>query len=225
MRNIFPALTASAALVFSVSACSDSTGPLVDPRGALQSLGLGIQAFSDPSTPEGSTLGGSLDVMASLLGQVTVSIDGKARTMYGLGVRETFPDGTCEEDIFVDPEFPPPPGQCTPVALGTGIILWESHSADRPPERMIVIGAEEGTTDFSFDNVDPLSTSSVAIYIEDQTKYWFSNSGTLTTHMTSTGQSCSIAAPPYAKSATCSFAAFDESGSITFDLLSDSDTP
>jgi hypothetical protein len=225
MRSISRTLIASAAVAVSVSACSDSTGPTVTPKDALQSIALGMGEVGGATTPEASTLGGALSIIEPFLNQVNVSVNGSSRTMYGFGVRETFPDGACMENIFVDPEFPPPPDVCTPAVLGATLLLWESHAANRLPDRILVISTDEGTTDYSFDSTDPLvSLPSVAFYIEGQDKLFISNGGTLSTHITSTGQGCSIVLPPYAKSAACNIAAFDEAGSIVFEAITDLDT-
>jgi hypothetical protein len=224
MRNHLIATAASACLVFSISACSDSTGPTVSARDALQSLALGIASFNEPGTPGASTLGGALTVMEPLLDRVNVSINGSSHAMYGFGVRETFPAGTCMENLFVDPNFPPPPDVCTPANLGAILVFWESHAANQVPDRMLLVTTDEGTTDFSSNFTDPLvAFPSVGIYVEGPDKIYFSNSGNLSSHIASTGQGCSVPLPPYAKSATCNIATFDETGSIVFELLTDSD--
>ena len=159
-----------------------------------------------------------------ILDQVNVSINGNSRTMYGFATRESFPEGTCIENIFVDPNFPPPPGVCTPANFGATLFLWESHAANQPPDRMLLVTTDEGTTDYSFDATDPLVTlASLAVYVESPDNLYLSNAGTLDTHITSTGEGCSVPPPPYAKSATCNIATFDEAGSIVFELVGDSD--
>jgi hypothetical protein len=47
-------------------------------------------------------------------------------------------------------------------------------------------------------------------------------SGTLTSNLSETGQSCAVALPPYAKSGSCNVAAFDESGTINFEPVTGS---
>jgi hypothetical protein len=225
MRNHLVTAAASACLLFASSACSDSTGPTVSAREALQSLSLGASAFGGTGTPEASTITGALSMIEPILDQVSVSINGKSHTMYGFAVRETFPVGTCIENLFVDPNFPPPPGECTSPDFGAFLVLWESHAANERPDRLILVGTDEGRTDYSYDTMDPLVTSSsLAIYVEAPDKLYFSNAGALDTHITSTGQGCSIPIPPYAKSATCNLATFDEAGSIVFELSTDLDT-
>jgi hypothetical protein len=49
---------------------------------------------------------------------------------------------------------------------------------------------------------------------------WVSVSGTLTSNVTGTSQSCAVPLPPYAKSGTCKFATFDEEGTINLDPFS-----
>jgi len=209
-----PAVVACAALL-SLTACgSDSTGPnKLDATAALQSLRLGLGGISDIEGPSGATVIGSLGVIAPLLDQVTVSIDGKSQTMFALGLRDSYPDGTCEEQIFSDPDFPPPPGLCTPTSLGVVLLLWQSHAAAAPPDKLILIGADEGTTDFDFASA---SFPGVAFYLEG-TNFWLSTSGTLTSHVSSSESSCTVPLPVYAKSATCSLATFTEQGTITLE--------
>jgi hypothetical protein len=229
MRSILRATTASLCVLTFGAACSDSSGPgNVGPSDALRSLSLEIGGIADPTSPGAATLSGSLDALEPLLSQVNVSIDGASTTMFALGVKESFPAGTCEENVFLDPSLPPIPGECTPISIGTLLVLWQSHSASAPPDRLIVIGADEGTNDFSFLSSDPLSDvsdlSAFAVYIEGLSSFWFSDSGTLTSAVSSTGQSCALPLPPYATSATCSFASFDEQGSISFASEDESST-
>ncbi|HEX2693407.1 MAG TPA: hypothetical protein VHL12_05035 [Gemmatimonadaceae bacterium] len=166
----------------------------------------------------------ALSTIEPLLDQVNVSINGTSRTMYGFATRLTFPEGTCIENIFVDPNFPPPPGECTPANFGATLFLWESHAANQVPDRMLLVSVDEGTTDFSLETTDPFSVfSAVAAYVETPDNFYFSNAGTVTTHITSTGQGCSVPLPPFAKSATCNIATFDEQGSIAFELLTGAD--
>jgi hypothetical protein len=224
MRNRLATAAAGACLLVSLAACSDSTGPTVSPRDALQSLSLGIATFGDAGIPDASSLSDALSIIEPLLDQVNVSINGNSRTMYGFATRQSFPEGTCIENIFVDPNFPPPPGVCTPADFGATLFLWESHAANQPPDRMLLVNTNEGTTDYSFDATDPLVIStSLAIYVESPDNLYFSNGGTVNTHIASTGQGCSVPLPPYAKSATCNIATFDEAGSIVFELVGDSD--
>jgi hypothetical protein len=212
-------------LLISISGCGDSTGPSkLDPNAALQSLALGMGSVGILTAPYGPPINeaGSFDEIAPLLDQINVTIDGTSQTMFALGLRESFPAGTCIENIFIDPTFPPLPGECTPPELGTGIILWQSHSATARPDRLIFIVAEEGTSNFNFLGDFPSgSIPAVAIYLEGQDNLWFSLSGTLTSHIAATSQSCGLPLPPYAKSGSCSVATFDEQGAITFEGFSE----
>ncbi|HEY3744609.1 MAG TPA: hypothetical protein VGL17_00070 [Gemmatimonadaceae bacterium] len=204
------------AALLSMTACgSDSTGPNnLDASSALQSLRLGLGGISDIEGPSGATVVGSLGVIAPLLDQINVTIDGKSQTMFGLGLRDTYPAGACEEEIFSDPDFPPPPGECTPVSLGVVLVLWQSHSAAAPPDRMILMAGDEGTTSFDFASIT--SVPGVAFYLEGS-NFYISTSGTLTSHVASSGTSCTVPLPVYAKSATCTLATFNEQGTITFE--------
>jgi hypothetical protein len=221
------AAIACALMILTEAGCSDSTGPAtIDANAALQSLSLGLAANSGIGSPADATADGAISVIGSWLGQITVNIGANHHTMFALGLRETFPDGTCQENVFVDPTLPPDPGVCTPFALGLALILWESHSASAPPDRMVVIASDEGAVDFSFDLTDPslnFAIPGIALYIEGQDSFWFSNGGTLTSAVSATGQNCAIPNPPYAATATCSFAAFDEQGAISFESESGTD--
>jgi len=201
--------------LLSLAACADSTGPNnLDANSALQSLRLALGGITDIETPGVAAVNASLGVISPLLDQINVTVDGKSQTMFGLGVRESYPDGTCEETIFPDPEFPSPPGQCTPMSLGVILLLWQSHSATAPPDRLMLIGADEGTANFDFGSLP--SVPGVAFYIEG-TNLWISTSGTLTSHVAASGSTCTIPPPPYAKSATCTLATFNEQGTITLE--------
>src|SRR6266550_716890 len=215
-KRIVSALVVVAAAF--ISACgSDSTGPgSVDANGALQSLALGLQnvnGLSSPTTPEVSS---GLSGIAQLLDQVNVTIDGTSRGMFALGLRETFPDGTCEETLYIDPNYPPLPGVCTPPTLGLALVLWQSHSATEPPDRMIFVDTDAGTSNFDFASNATGMLPAFALYIEGTNTLWSSLSGTLTSQVTATSQSCSFPLPPYAKAGACSVATFDEQGSIVF---------
>jgi hypothetical protein len=205
------------AVAFMVACGSDSTGPgSVDATAALQSLALGLQAAGGTQDPTAPDLSTSLSAVAPLLSQVGVTIDGAAQNMFAFGVRETFPAGTCEETLFVDPQFPPEPGVCTPPPLGLSLILWQSHAANEPPDRMILIVADAGTSDFDFSSSLEVLPA-FALYIQGQDNIWGSLSGTLTSQIAGGSQTCDIPLPPYAKNGACSIATFDEQGSIVFE--------
>ena len=209
----------SAGLAFAVvalTACgTDSTGPSdLDATAALKSLAIGLgQVGTDGSTAT-LTMDPGFGGIAPFLNQVTVNIDASSQTMFGLALRESFPDGTCAETIFSD-VVPGDPTICTPPPLGVAVILWQSHSASEPPDRMVVLGGDVGTTDFNFDLNTP-NLPGVAVYLEGQNQndLWVSQSGTLTSAVTAGTQACDIPLPLYAKSGHCNIATFDEQGSI-----------
>lgn len=222
--RVFPAISIFA-VVFMAGCGSDSTGPgSVDANTALQSLALGLQSVLSTGDPSAPNLSTSLGAVAPLLSQVSVTINGASQNMFAFGVRETFPAGTCEETLFVDPQFPPEPGVCTPPPQGLSLILWQSHAANEPPDRMVLIVADTGESNFDFgassfdvgSQAVELSTA-FAIYIEGQANIWGSLSGILTSQTSAGSQTCSIPLPPYAKSGACSIATFDEQGSIVFE--------
>jgi hypothetical protein len=224
-----PARVATSCLAFliSLSACGDSSGPSkLDSSAALQSLALGMGALVSVETPGVAPTVMDFGELAPLLDQINVTIDGSSQPMFALGLRETFPAGTCIENVFIDPDFPPLPGECTSPELGLAVLLWESHSASAPPDRLIFLIADVGTTNFDFTSIlNPGSVSAsipgVAIYMENLGDMWVSLSGTLTSQIAATAQSCGLPLPPYAKSGACSVATFDEQGSITFEEFSE----
>ena len=203
------------ALLTSLAACgSDSTGPSnLDANSALQSLRLGLAGISDIEGPAGATVLASFGVLAPKLDQVTVNFDGKSQSMFALGLRESYPPGTCEEDIFVDPNFPPQPGVCTPTSLEVFLLLWQSRAANTPPDRLVLVVADEGTTNLDFTSAS--SFPGVAAYLEG-TNPWISLSGQVTSHVIADGSTCTVPLPAFAKAATCSLATFSEQATVTF---------
>ncbi|HMJ18482.1 MAG TPA: hypothetical protein VK478_08825 [Gemmatimonadaceae bacterium] len=206
------------AVAFMAGCGSDSTGPgSVDATAALQSLALGLQTVGGTQDPTAPDLSTSLGAVAPLLSQVSVTIDGASQNMFAFGLRETFPAGTCEETLFPDPLFPPEPGVCTPPPLGLSLILWQSHAATEPPDRMILVVADAGTSNFDFSSSTLDVLPAFAIYIQGQDNIWGSLSGSLTSQVGGGSQTCDIPLPPYAKNGACSIATFDEQGSIVFE--------
>lgn len=222
-RSISRVTAACVGLILSISACGDSTGPgELDTNSALQSLALGMGALAGAESPGAVPVNALFGAIGPILDQIEVTVDGKSQTMFALGLRESFPAGTCTENLFIDPSFPPEPGVCTPPPAGLALILWQSHSASAPPDRMIFIAADVGTTDFDFySNLSaPIELpTAFAMYVEGEDNVWLSLSGTLTSQVTATSQSCAIPLPPYAKSASCNVATFDEQGAITFEPM------
>lgn len=220
--RVVSALVVAASAV--ISGCGDSSGPgTVDARGALQSLALGLADAGG-----GIGTGGTPDVTSAIpdllpvLTQANITVNGASQQMFGLGLRETFPAGTCQETLFPDPLFTPPPGTCTPPELGTILVFWQSHSAAERPDRMLLIAADVGTSDFDYTNVVLTNSQfplieAFALYLQGEQDVWGSLSGTLTTGVTGLNQSCNVPLPPYAKSGSCSVADFDEQGQIVFE--------
>src|SRR3954463_11619142 len=173
------------ALAILSAACgSDSTGPTsLDAASALHSLSLGLNQIGG-GTPTEAEANAVFDAIAPSLAIVNVTIDGASQGMYALGLRESFPAGTCEENVFVDPEFPPTPGVCTSPSLGVAIILWQSHSASEAPNKLILVATDVGAGNFDLAQDNP----PIAIYVQDQDKLFASESGSLTTQVTAGGQ-------------------------------------
>ena len=212
-----PGVTAAcAALLLSLAACgSDSTGPstTVDATAALNSLALGIgtDAASGIYSPE------SLVSFAPQLDHINVTIDGKSQSMFALGMRETYPAGTCQETLIVDPTIINPPGQCTPPQFTFALILWQSHSADTPPDRLALIVGDVGSINFADVTTGTGASPAFALYTEGQDVVGISVAGTLTSNVSASSQSCAVPLPPYAKSGSCNVAAFDEQGTVNFE--------
>ena len=207
-----------AAGLVSLAACTDSTGPDVDAEGALRSLSMGLSTFSGPGTVLLAPM--DLSAAASYLDQAVVTINGSSQTMYAMGMRQTFPAGTCMETLFIIPDLPAVPGECTPPPLGMALVFWQTRSSRARPDRILVIAGDVGANNFNFmDAIAAGSTSlpGFAMYLEGHDKLWFSQSGTLNADVAKTGETCSIPLPPFAKSAVCNVAAFSPTGEITFE--------
>jgi len=220
MRSLPGVATGCVVLLVSLSACgSDSTGPSkLDSSAALQSLALGMGSVLGVQSPIGAPLGASFGGIAPLLDQIDVTVDGATQTMFALGLRESFPDGTCMEDLFVFPSIPPDNAVCTPPMSGLGVLLWQSHSPSAPPDRLIFIVGDVGTSNFDiFSGFNP----AVAIYMQGVEDIWLSLSGTFSSQVAATSQSCGLPLPPYAKAGSCNVATFDEQGTITFEEYSE----
>lgn len=214
------------ALVALAACGSDSVGPgTVDADDALRSLARGFNSTSRMPLPFALSAS-AFGTAARGLDQVDVTIGGTPHTMYALGLRVTYPTGTCMESLFpAHYSLGLPPG-CTPPPLGLALVLWETRSGSRPPDRMVFIAADVGTASFDitrvvyYDENRPLPAFDVwpafAMYIDGGEEFWTSIGGSLTSQVTTTGETCSVTPPPFAKSSTCNFATFDETGSITF---------
>jgi hypothetical protein len=212
-----------------MAACSDSTGPTsLDSNSALQSLAIWLSQDGEADAPTAAQTKSMLDAITPLLHKVSVTFDGASQDMYGFAIRQTFPAGTCQEDIFVDPQFPPVAGVCTPAFAGVETILWQARSSSKPPDKLIVTISDVGTNDFDLstvafdDNGNPVAGQpfpALALYVAGQDRIFSSESGTITTSMTSTGPSCSVPTVPYAKSATCNVVSFVEAGTIVMTEL------
>jgi hypothetical protein len=217
------ATAAGAGLALSLAACgSDSTGPsaTLDGTAALQSLALGLGTDGTTSIYGPS----SLASLASQLDQINITVDGKSQSMFALGLRETYPPGTCIETLIVDPLIVNPPGQCTPPPFEFALILWQSHSADTPPDRLALIAGSPGTIDFEDLTTVAGAHPGFALYTVGQDEVWVSVSGTVTSNVSATSQSCAVPLPPYAKSGSCNVATFDEQGTINLEPITGTST-
>jgi hypothetical protein len=142
--------------------------------------------------------------------------------MYALGLRVTYPTGTCFESLFIVPPSLGIPSGCSPPPLGMMLVLWQTRSGSRPPDRTILISADVGSINFDFLSFDPNSVAfpAFALYIDGRgQELWGSISGTLTSQVTATSETCQAPPPPFALASTCHFATFDESGRIVFELF------
>jgi hypothetical protein len=209
-----------------VSACADSTGPGdVDADDALRSLSLALGAetgsevlFGLPSSSLGS---------ARLLDRLDVEIAGRTERMYALGLRVTYPTGTCIESLVIFPPSQGIPSGCTAPPHGLVLVLWQTTSGSRPPESLAIISADVGTSSFDFDfdeyvpggELELRPFGAFAMYINDREEFWSAIGGTLTSQVTPTSETCNVPAPPFARVSTCHIANFAESGRITLERL------
>jgi hypothetical protein len=208
-----------------VSACSDSTGPgNVDADDALRSLSLALGSEDDgflfalPASSLGS---------ARVLDQIDVGVNGRTERMYALGLRVTYPAGTCLESLVIFPPSQGFPSGCTSPPHGLVLVLWQTTSGSRPPESLAIISADVGTASFDFnpgdlpdEQFDIVPFGAFAMYIDsDREEFWTSTGGTLTSQVTPTSETCDVPAPPFAKTSTCHIANFAESGQITLERL------
>jgi hypothetical protein len=210
--------------LFGVAACADSTGPgSVGADDALRSLSLALGSesggdllFALPPSSLGS---------ARVLDQIDVGVNGRTERMYALGLRVTYPSGTCLESLVIFPPSQGFPSGCTAPPHGLVLVLWQTTSGSRPPESLAIISADVGTSSFDFsldlagDQFDVIPFGAFAMYINDREEFWSSIAGTLTSQVTATSETCSVPAPSFAKASTCHVANFAESGQITFERL------
>jgi hypothetical protein len=210
---------------FGLAACADSTGPgSVDADDAIRSLSLGLGSgpgggmlFALPSSALGRSSG---------LDQIDVAINGRTERMYALGLRVTYPAGTCLQSLVIFPPSPGFPSVCTPPPHGLVLALWQTTSGSRPPESLAIISADVGSSSFEFnfgvfpDGPGEFSPfGAFAFYVNDREEFWSSIGGTLTSQVTATSETCDVPAPPFAKASTCHIANFAESGQITLQRL------
>jgi len=206
-----------------LAACSDSTGPgSVDADDAMRSLSLALGSdgggllFGLPSSSLGT---------ARLLDQIDVAINGRTERMYALALRVTYPTGTCLESLVIFPPSQGFPTVCTAPPHGLVLALWQTTSGSRPPESLVIISADVGTSSFDFDfglveeEAEFSPFEAFAFYISDREEFWASIGGTLSSQVTVTSETCSVPAPPFAKASTCHIANFAESGQITLERL------
>jgi hypothetical protein len=212
VRSLPGATAACAGLLLALSSCVTDTltptGPF-DNAGALQSLVLGIgpTGASDIFGPSVTSLGS----LATHLDQISVTINGVSQTMFALGLQENYPAGTCVENLIVTTN---PPGTCTPLPYSLAVILWQSHAANEAPDRLAFLLGNPGTIDFS--NAGTGVPGPVGVYFEIGTDIWDSQSGSLTSNVAATNEACVVPIPRYAATGSCSFATFNEAGTINF---------
>lgn len=141
-----------------------------------------------------------------------MQIDGARQLMYALALHESFAPGACLETIFA---HSPHDTGCVLPFLGVAVVLWQSRSADAPPDRVVVLLSNVGTSDFGF-YPDSTTHSEFALYATGEGQAWAYFSGALTSSLTTTMTPCGTPLPRFAKSGSCTTGAFDEEGSITF---------
>lgn len=208
--------------IFGLTACGDSTGPTdLDSTSAIHSLALGMQSYSNLGIGFPVPIDQSFDDFAPFLDRVSVNVDGAWQSMYALALRESFPPGTCAETIFGRSPGTPPDA-CTPPPFGLTLVLWQSHSASAPPDRIMVLAGDTGTICVLDCSGTISSQSGFAQYLQNE--LWTSQSGTSISSVTATTSACSTPLPYYAKSGNCSIAGFDIEVKITFGNFVDAKT-
>lgn len=205
-----------------LAGCADSTGPgSIDDADAMRSLSLGLRSTATmplPLSPSGLGTG------AHGIDRIDVVINGVTQSMYALGLRVTYPVGTCLETIIGFSTLENLRQTCTAPPLGLVLALWQTRSGSRPPDRMVLVVADVGTAIFSPDfgmlateGYDYTSFPPFAIHVNAGEEFWMSVGGTLNSQVTATTETCDVPAPPFAKSSTCNVATFAEAGQITFE--------
>lgn len=203
-----------------LAACSDSSGPgAVDDEAALRSLWIGLGSGSPGALPF-ALAPSALGTSARGIDRIDVEINGTSHSMYALGLRVTYPAGTCIESMFIVTSFATTAGECTPPPFGLVLVLWQTSSGSRRPEKMAFVSADIGTSSFAGFSEAGVYFSvlpAFAIYMNDREQFWTSVGGSLTSQVAPTNETCNVAPPPFAKESTCNYATFDESGQITFE--------
>jgi hypothetical protein len=93
---------------------------------------------------------------------------------------------------------------------------------------MVFLSADVGTVNFGLEEFGPfpagpgpspviITAPAFAMYIDDRQELWAAIGGSLTSQVTTTGETCAVTPPPFARSSTCNFATFEETGRITFE--------
>jgi len=212
----------SSSLVALAACGSDSTGPgALSTTDAFSSLALGLSVA--PANGLGFAMApASLADLTRRIDEIDVVIDGTTHRMYALGLRVTYPAGTCFETIFLAASAMAR-SICTPPPLGLVLALWQTRSGTQPPDRMAFISGDIGTTSFASLSTEAGPYAFVpafGVYLNGRQEFWMATGGTLTSQVTATNQACQAPPPPFASASTCRFATFDEAGRITFGKFS-----
>ncbi|MGI8510827.1 MAG: hypothetical protein ACR2MQ_16080 [Gemmatimonadaceae bacterium] len=219
---------ASVVWLIAVAACGGDNGTSPRPASplntgdALASLANGMDGVSGSVLPAGSTLtSGALSALPSAaVGQATVQLDGIPTTLFALGMRTTYPAGTCLERLVGAPSISSGTS-CTAPPGGLMLILWQTESASLAPDRIILIMADLGSVNFAdLSNatafVPGASFPPIAIYLERSGALWFANAGSLSSAAVSTAGTCTTPRVGFIAAATCGFATFASTGHISF---------
>lgn len=189
---------------------------------ALASLTNGMGGVSGSVLPAGSTLAsGVLSTLpAAAVGQATVQLDGVPTTMFALGMRTTYPAGTCLEQLVGAPGISLGTS-CTAPPGGLVLVLWQTESASVAPDRIILIMADLGSVNFAdlssaTASAPGASFPPIAVYLERSGALWFANAGSVSSAATPTARTCTTPRVGFIATATCSFAAFASTGHISF---------
>jgi len=89
------------------------------------------------------------------------------------------------------------------LKLTSVVVTHDMGTAFSVSDRLAMIAGNVGTINFEDLTTIPDAVPAFAIYTDGQNDVWVSVSGTLTSNVSATSQSCAVPLPPYARSGSC----------------------